>query len=100
MFLQSIGRVTRELESEAAKKELEREVFRKTLLSLKDYEKYENLLTGYEYGSLNQNEIKELKGRINKRNLLMNYFTLDDKIKLQKYLMDVKDEGEDADDDS
>jgi hypothetical protein len=100
MFLQSIGRVTRELESEAAKKELEREVFRKTLLSLKDYEKYKDLLASYEYGSLSQDEIKELKDRINKRNRLMHYFTLDDERKLSKYLKDIKDEGEDADDDS
>lgn len=68
MFLQSIRQATKDLESEASWKEKERKIFQKTLMTLKDNESYKELISNYEFGSLNNKEIEELRERISRRN--------------------------------
>lgn len=100
MFLQSISRGTRELESRAAEKELERKIFRKTLLTLKDYEKYKDLLVSYEYGSLNKEQVEELKNRIKMRKQLIHHISRNNLKDPEKYLDEFESEDDEADDDS
>ena len=100
MFLQSISRGTRELESRAAEKELERKIFRKTLLTLKDYEKYKDLLVSYEYGSLNKEQVEELKNRIKMRKQLIHHISRNNLKDPEKYLDEFENEDDEADDDS
>lgn len=73
MFLQSLSRVTRNLESSLAEKELERKIFTRTLNSFKNYDKYQDLISQYEYGNLGDKELEELKSRINKRNEFVHF---------------------------
>lgn len=77
-FLQSLSRVTRKLESELSEKELEKRYFTKALRSLKGYDKYRDLELEYQYSNLDDEEFKELKDRINKRNELVHYITWKD----------------------
>lgn len=78
MFLQSIGRATRELESKASEKEQEWKAFNKTLMSLKDNDRYKELLSQYDFEILNNEEIEELRERINKRNQFFHYLNSED----------------------
>ncbi|HCE1499471.1 TPA: DUF4935 domain-containing protein [Vibrio parahaemolyticus] len=78
MFLQSLSRVTRKLESDLSEKEREKRYFTNALRSLKDYDKYRDLELRYQYGSLDDEEIQELKERINKRNQFVHYLKLKD----------------------
>ncbi|MGI2864457.1 PIN-like domain-containing protein [Vibrio alginolyticus] len=78
MFLQSLSRVTRKLESDLSEKEREKRYFTNALRSLKDYDKYRDLELRYQYGSLDDEEIQELRERINKRNQFVHYLKLKD----------------------
>ncbi|UTF60219.1 PIN-like domain-containing protein [Gilvimarinus sp. DA14] len=77
-FLQSLSKVTRKLESDLSEKELKKRYFTEVLRSFKDYDKYRDLEFKYQFGSLEAEELQELKERINKRNELVHYITLKD----------------------
>lgn len=81
IFLQSISRVNRKLESNFSEKELENRYFTKALKSLKDYDKFRDLELKYQYGSLEEEELQDLKKRINERNELTHFMTLKDLFK-------------------
>jgi len=95
MFLQSLGRVTRHLESNLAEKELEKKYFNKVLRSFKDYDKYEDLKSKYQFGSLEDDEIKELKREIEKRNEWVHILKWEKLKNSDRY----RNDGEDKDDD-
>ncbi|WP_115719324.1 PIN-like domain-containing protein [Gallaecimonas mangrovi] len=97
MFLQSFGRVTRHLESNLAEKELEKKYFTKVLRSFKDYDRYEDLKSKYQYGSLEDDEINELKREIENRNEWVHILNWAKMKNADRYRNDGedKDEGED-----
>ena len=95
MFLQSVGRVTRHLESNLAEKELEKKYFNKVLRSFKDYDNYEVLKSKYQYGSLEDDEIKELKREIEKRNEWVNILKWQKLKNSDRYRNDDKDKDDD-----
>ncbi|TMO89782.1 PIN-like domain-containing protein [Pseudoalteromonas ruthenica] len=94
-FLQSLGRVTRKLESDLSEKELEKRYFTKALKSFKEYDKFRGLELKYQYGSLEDEELQDLKKRINERNELVHYIKLKDLWKSSRH----DNEANDADDD-
>lgn len=100
IFLQSIGRVTRKLESDLSEKELEKRYFTKALRSFKDYDKFRDLELKYQYGSLEDEELQELKKRIKERNELTHFMTIKDLFKSSLRDNEAKDKDDDeADED-
>lgn len=95
MFLQSLSRVTRDLESSLAKKEFEMEVFNKKIKSFKNYGKYKDLISQYEYGSLDSKELEELKSRINKRNEFVHFINWKESKKSEDIINDNGNEEDD-----
>ena len=95
MFLQSIRQATKDLEREAWWKEKERKIFQKTLMTLKDNERYKELISNYEFGSLNKKEVEELRERINRRNEWLHFFKWDD-IKKPNDVLDDFEKNDDA----
>jgi len=94
-FLQSLSRVTRKLELDLSEKELEKLYFTNALRSLKDYDKYRDLELKYQYGSLEDEELRELKERISKRNDLVHYIEWKNLKNSPRNLNDVDDVGDD-----
>jgi hypothetical protein len=94
-FLQSLSRVTRKLESDLSEKELEKRYFTKALRSLKDYDKYRDLELKYQYGSLEDEELRELKERISKRNDFVHYIKWKDLKNSPRDLNDADDVEDD-----
>lgn len=95
MFLQSIGRATRNLELNLAKKELEREIFTKTLKSFEGYEKYQDLMKRYQYESLEGQELEDLKKRIKEKIELSHFLRWLDLKKTDSFLSDSESDDED-----
>lgn len=73
MFLQSISRINQDLELKAATKELEREIFKKTLSSLADSDRHYRFLSHYELNDLEKSKLEELKEKIRKKNEMTNF---------------------------
>ncbi|WP_299005901.1 PIN-like domain-containing protein [uncultured Shewanella sp.] len=96
MFLQSLGRVTRHLESNQLEKELEKKHFNMLRESLKEYDKYEDLKLKYQYGDLGEGEIEKLKRRIKNRNSLAHFFEWE-QLKNSDLFFNENDNSEDDD---